>query len=356
MSSPAPEPQELLALLRSRTAPVEIRLFAARCLLPLDPADQLRALLSVLSDEDPDIRAMAQGTFRRLPPEDVVRFVDASHPGEVELHAIASLSEDPLVLERLVRSRNVADETLEMLARTVTGPAQEAFVVNQVRLLRRPALIEALFENPELTDDSRRRLNEVREEFFDKEKRRREADAIRLEVEEAIREAEEAEKLAAEAGGGTPTGEAAAALEELDPSIMTSAIFRRISVMTVSEKIGLAYSGGKEERRILIGDSNKLVGLAVLKSRGLTGNEVETFCTMRHLDIEIFRKIALNREWIRQPAVATALVKNPKVPLAISLPLVKNLPVRELKVVARDPNLPEGVRINARKLLTEKRR
>ncbi len=70
--------------------------------------------------------------------------------------------------------------------------------------------------------------------------------------------------------------------------------------MTVKEKINLAYTGGKEERRILIGDANRLVGQAVLKSRGLTIAEVEAFCSMRHLDAEIFRKIASSREWIRK--------------------------------------------------------
>jgi hypothetical protein len=59
---------------------------------------------------------------------------------------------------------------------------------------------------------------------------------------------------------------------------------------------------------------------------------------------------------MRKPPVIAALVKNPAVPIAITLPLVKHLPVRELKVVTRDPNLPEGVRLTAKKLLDEKRR
>ena len=52
---------------------------------------------------------------------------------------------------------------------------------------------------------------------------------------------------------------------------------------------------------------------------------------MRQLDDEIFRKIASNREWIRHPGVILALVKNPKVPLALTLPLVKHLTLRELR-------------------------
>jgi hypothetical protein len=126
--------------------------------------------------------------------------------------------------------------------------------------------------------------------------------------------------------------------------------------MTVSEKIKLAYSGGKEERRILIGDANKLVGAAVLKSRGLTMNEVESICQMRHLADEIFRTVAGRREWIRKQSIALALVKNPKVPLALTLPLIKNVPLRDLRLISRDPNLAEGLRIMARKLMIEKRK
>ena len=112
--------------------------------------------------------------------------------------------------------------------------------------------------------------------------------------------------------------------------------------MTVSEKIKLAYSGGKEERRILMGDANKLVGAAVLKGRGLTINEVESFCTMRHLDEDIFRKIAENREWIRKPAIIAALVKNPKVNLAVTLPLIKRLHERDLKRSSGTRTFPKG--------------
>jgi len=133
-------------------------------------------------------------------------------------------------------------------------------------------------------------------------------------------------------------------------------IFRRIATMTVSEKIKLAYSGGKEERRILVGDANKLVGMAVMKSRGLTLNEVETICQMRHLDDEIYRIIGHRRDWLRKPPIVLALVKNPKVPIAITLPLVKQVPLRELRLIQRDPNLPEGLRLMARKNLEEKRR
>ncbi len=347
------EPPDLVSLLRKGAAPAEIRAFAARGLLPVERADQMRALLAVIGDSDPATAETARETLRSIPPNDLSEFLREGNPLEIEIDAIARQSEDPFVLEEVIHQRNVADETLEFLARRVTGTPQEALIVNQVRLLRHPGLIDALFENPGLTVDGRRILNEIREEFFDKQTRRREAELARQEEERVRGEAGEAAAPAveAEAAEGEP-----GAKPDFETSLTEAAIFRRIARMTVSEKIKLAYSGGKEERRILMGDSNKLVGLAVLKSRGLTAGEVESYSSMRQLDEEILRRIAQNREWARKPAILTALVKNPKVPLGVALPLVKFVGQRDLKGIIRDPNLADGLRIAARKLLYEKRR
>jgi hypothetical protein len=77
---------------------------------------------------------------------------------------------------------------------------------------------------------------------------------------------------------------------------------------------------------------------------------------MRNLDEEIFRRIALNRDWMRKPAVVVALVRNPRVALDITLPLLKRLAVRELRAVSRDRNLAPVLRSSARRLLLLKRR
>jgi hypothetical protein len=99
-----------------------------------------------------------------------------------------------------------------------------------------------------------------------------------------------------------------------------------------------------------------MVGLAVLRARGLTVTEVEGFCGMRHLDADLFMKIAAKRDWIRRPLIALALVNNPKVPLTVSLPLIKRLPLRVLRNIARDRNLPDAVRVQARKFYMQRRR
>ena len=356
------EPQDLIALIRSPDSPRELRLFAARGLLPLSNDDRIRAVLAVLVDGDSEVASSARDTFAAVPHDDVVRFLEDANPTAGEVDAIGRHSLDEFVLERVIRHRAVGDETLLALAGVVTGSPQDALIVNQVRLLRQPELIRALLDNPGLTADGRRRLNELQEEFFEKDARRREMERQRREEERRLAEQEakgivfeDAAEEEALTGGeaGLPAGEGAD--EDGLSSANLAQTFRRISVMTVKEKVELAQKGTKEERRILIGDVNKLVSMAVLNCESLTMAEIESFCMMRHLNSDLFQEIAATREWVRKPKIQLALVMNPAVPMSITLPLVKFLGMRELRHISRDRNLSEGIRTAARKILFDKR-
>jgi hypothetical protein len=296
-----------------------------------------------------------------------VAFVKAGTPAEDDLDLLAHEADDPFLLEEIVRSRAASDDTLLHLASTVTGRPQQALISNQARLLGEPALIRALLENPELTAEGRRLLTELTEEFFEKKARRLESEA-RREREESRTAAEEAARLVSatdedelgldddlDDGGEEAEVEAASPADD-ENSLFIGAIYRRIGTMNVSEKIKLAYTGSKEERRILIGDTNKLVGIAVLKSRALSVNEAESFAAMRNLDEEIYRRISWNRDWMRKPAIVITLVRNPRVPLDITLPLLKRLSIRELRTVVRDRNLAPVIRGTARRFMVLKRR
>ncbi|MEP6994604.1 MAG: hypothetical protein ABI968_08800 [Acidobacteriota bacterium] len=360
--TPSPDPtNELVAALRAPDAPRKLRLFAARGLLPVERDDRLRALLSVLLDEDPEIGAAARETLGRIPLDDIGLFLEDGEPTEGELDVVSRYTEDPFVLERVIRNRLASDETLMHMASIVTGAPQEALIINQVRLLREPLLLDALLANPGLTIDGRRRLSEMREEFFEKEARRKEQERIRLEA-EAQRERDEAAGIVFEEseGGEGAAGEAgeaqegAAAEKDFD-AVGLGEVYKRIAMLTVKEKVELAQKGTKEERRILIGDMNRIVSLAVLRCESITNSEIEQICAMRHLQAEIFAEIAGTREWIKKPKIQLALVTNPAVPLNLSLPLVKFIGMRELRNIMRDRNLPEGIRTSARKILLDKR-
>jgi len=300
-----------------------------------------------------------------IPPDGLARFVRSGGPAEDELDVLAREIDDPFVLEEIIRSRSTSDETLLHLARTATGRPQEALIANHARLLGEPQIIRTLLENPALSSEGRRLLAELKEEFFEKSARLREAEEDGTEEESAaggeadgLEDFGEEDDLGEEGDvGETGQGNPSTAPEGDDEhSLFIGAIYRRIGLMTVSQKVKLAYTGSKEERHILIGDSNKLVGIAVLKSRAISVNEAESFAAMRNLDEEIYRRIASNREWMRKPAMVVTLVRNPRVPIDITLPLLKRLPVRDLRVVYRDRNLATVLRSTARRFMVNKRR
>lgn len=126
---------------------------------------------------------------------------------------------------------------------------------------------------------------------------------------------------------------------------------RPLSSLTVMERMKLAMRGTREQRAVLIRDPNKLVAAAVLSSPRLTETEIEAFARMANVSEDVLRTIAANRQWTRNYAVVAALARNPKTPATISMPLVGRLNERDLKTLSVDRNVPEGLRIAARKLV-----
>lgn len=126
-----------------------------------------------------------------------------------------------------------------------------------------------------------------------------------------------------------------------------------LSALSVTERIKLAMRGTREQRAVLIRDPNRLVAAAVLSSPKLTETEVEAFARMANVSEEVLRIIGTNRSWIKNYAVVAALVKNPKTPPAISLRFLPRLVDRDLKALTVDRNVPEPLRLAARKALAK---
>ena len=87
----------------------------------------------------------------------------------------------------------------------------------------------------------------------------------------------------------------------------------------------------------------------MLSSPKVSSPEVEGFARMQNVSDDVLRIIASNRGWLKNYGVVVALVKNPKTPLAISLNLMSRLQDRDLTKLGVDRNVPEALRISARK-------
>jgi hypothetical protein len=130
-----------------------------------------------------------------------------------------------------------------------------------------------------------------------------------------------------------------------------STALQKIAAMNVAERIGLAMKGTREERAILIRDPNKIVAVAVLSSPKMTENEVDSIARMANVSEEILRIIAQTRAWVKNYSVVWSLTKNPKTPVAISMNMLSRLTERDLRTLSIDRNVPDVLRLTARKKL-----
>ena len=132
-----------------------------------------------------------------------------------------------------------------------------------------------------------------------------------------------------------------------------SADSKLLSGLPIKKKIKLASKGTREQRAQLIRDPNKLVSAAVLASPKLTETEVEAFAKMGNVSEEVLRVIGTNRGWLKSYSVVLGLVRNPKTPLAISMQLMQRVTEKDLKMLAVDRNVPESLRLAARKFIVK---
>jgi len=126
--------------------------------------------------------------------------------------------------------------------------------------------------------------------------------------------------------------------EEADDDLKTS-LAKRVSKMTVGQKIKLSYLGNKEVREILIRDTNKMVCSAVVKSGRLTDPEVIKSAGNRAISEEVLRLIGQNREWVRKYPVKVALCNNPKTPVGVAMRFLSSLLPKDLRNLAFNRNV-----------------
>ena len=150
--------------------------------------------------------------------------------------------------------------------------------------------------------------------------------------------------------GATRTGADDGAVDGDAPN---QSMTQQIQNMGIVERVRVAMKGSREARTMLIRDPNKMVASAVLSSPKLTMAEVESFAKMASVSDDVLRAIAQNRGWVKNYGVAHGLVKNPKTPVAMSLNLMQRLVDRDVRALAVDRNVPEPLRLAARKRMVK---
>jgi hypothetical protein len=129
---------------------------------------------------------------------------------------------------------------------------------------------------------------------------------------------------------------------------------QKINRLDVKGRIQLALKGNKEERSILIRDGTKVVALAVLDAPKLSDGEIEHFASQKNVLEAVLRTIPLKRRFMKNYIVIRNLVFNPRTPIDLSLGLIKNLLVQDLKNLSANKEVADTIRKLALKMFKMK--
>jgi hypothetical protein len=129
---------------------------------------------------------------------------------------------------------------------------------------------------------------------------------------------------------------------------------QKIAKLDIKGRIALAMRGNKEERSILIRDSTKLVALAVLDSPKVSEGEVEKFALQKNVLEAVLRAIPIKRQFMKNYSIVRNLVYNPRTPLDLSLGLMKNLLLHDLKNLSGNKEVSDTIRKLALRMFKQK--
>ena len=385
----------MLAIIGGK-APQPARLAAARGLLPLPQSDLIEVLVALHQSDDTEIAEAAAETLKSQTRED---FLIAAKADDTPLSVLTYLATDagigPDVREATVLNNRTPDEAIATLARaTNDGSLLDLISINQQRMVRAPAILDAILKNAARTADAERRARETREEFFEKERGARQiADELRARGKSAAAEFFESADL--KSAPGTLTAEDMWLIaehievsdDEIDDSWLPSetydelivetaeqhlanvqriiqhetlevggisnervSMIRRIMLMNPKDRLKLAMKGDREARGILIRDSNKVVACAVIKNPRITDPEIESIAAMRTVATEALRLISLNRAWARLYPVIHALARNPRTPIPMAIGILPRIRTKDLLNLSQNRNVSEQVRRQSQRL------
>ena len=356
MSQSIPEP---LKKYLDPSEPRELRLTAAKGLIPLSPAELTQLLYLLTEDDDGEISKEAAKSLSEI-PRDVISTVLSNPNSQASvLDYFGRVSDDESQLEKIIVNNSTDDLTIAYLAEhTDSQRLLELISNNHQRIVRSSDVVEALSKNPMV---SRSTLDSV-------------IDYLRLYLGEDTdipgREDDTSQQgksgdTEAEIEHGNSYLDSAELDEELllesdeeegeEEVVERENIQIKISKMTIGERIKLAIKGNRESRTALIRDHNRIVSRAVLKNPRFTDTEVVLASQSKIVNEDILREISDTRRWVKMYPVKLALVTNPKTPSHISVHLIRHLRDHDLRSIMWSKNLPGVITSAARNIMHARR-
>jgi hypothetical protein len=396
LSSEITSTNPVVAAIITGKAPQPARLAAARGMLPLPQNDLLEVLVALANIDDEQISVAATETLKAETLDNLLLAAKAPDTSPNVLAYLATHRGTHEVHEATILNNHTPDDAIAKLASTTSnGSLLELIAVNQQRLVRAPAIIDAILANPARSGEAERRATETRKEFFEKERGARQiADELRARGQTAAAEFFESAELTTASGELTLddawliaqhievsdddiddswlpaerfeellTETAAESianvqrvvdnerLESGEVSAERVSLIRKIMFMNVKDRMKLAMKGDREARSILIRDSNKIVCSAVVKNPRVTEQEIEHISAMRTVAAEVLRLIAMNRSWARSYTIIHNLARNPRTPIPTAMNVLPRIRTKDLQQISQNRNVSETVRRQAYRLV-----
>ena len=397
----------MIELIRSSSVPATLMQAAARGALSVPPAEMIEILVHLANHN----KIFGQQARMTLAAWEEKSSLDAAAnpdtPQEVLDYLIAHENLRPRLLPALLENPAISDATLVALA--ASGSREVVAAMQQSpRVQKSPAILQALAENansaepessqmleqvaqveaslahgksdspssPEedaavdafLVEHSKELVMEGEKPFqpmggiHEFEFHSAEAATAPAEMSAAPAENHSEEPSAVTAAAPDSTHSAATATRKApaakkphpNPEAERGSALQKISKLDIKGRIQMAMKGTKEERSILIRDSTKLVALAVLESGKITDGEVEKFASQKNVLEAVLRQIPMKRRYAKNYNVVRNLVANPRTPLDVSLALMKNLLVSDLRNLSSNKEVSDTIRKLALKMFKTK--
>jgi len=311
----------------------QFQLLAAEGVLPLPPEELIPLQVDLAQGDDEEVAELARQSLRTVDERLAKPFLERQ-AGPEALTFFAEESSHPMLLEAILRRRDVPRTVLTDLARRLPPDLQELLLLRQDAIVEEPVILEALEENPQLSSYSARRIAEYREHLLPRQR------TVPAEIEEMDEESLQREIEIARAL--PESGE----FEEERTQLTEG----QIRGLPVPARLKLTRGAPRALRGILLRDSNPQVAVSVITNNSLSDQEVEQTANNRSVVEEVLVTIARKREWVNKYNVVKALVRNPRTPIGSSMRLITRLAVRDLRELGRDRNIPDALRSTALRL------
>ncbi len=339
---------DILQALISGTVPSEIRSAVARGTAPLSPEDTCRALVLLTNDSEKEIAASAKKTLYNLSEEEILPYLKSQSCDSSVLEYFGVTRNSDSILRAVITNPSSPGSLIESLCLSLS-PQMLAWVLdNRVRILESPGILKNISLNPFVTQDIQRHVQEIEAEFFGDKK-------TEFTVDRPVEEERSASSIP-DLEFEIPQEDLSLEGLPLEDQTRDAVLGKKLSTLSVREKIRYALFGNREIRALLIRDTNKEISRMVLRSPKITEAEIESISAMRGIGDDILREIGNSKEFTKSYNVVHNLVRNPKTPPVISQRLIFRLRSQDLTMLTRDRSIPDAVRFNATRTLNQRSR